>query len=371
LKILFVIQGLDRGGAERQLVALATGLAQRGDQSAVAVLRGGGAFDAALGTSDVPLHVVGGRRAVDLVPAVIRLIRLLRAERPDVVHGYLAVGNLLSLVARVASPRSRVVWGVRHAELDLERFGIKVRVSEWLASRTARLAHLVIANSDAGARYHVDLGYPAAKIVTVHNGIDTQHFRPADDEARAAVRAAWGVPVDAVVIGMVARSDTTKDHESFVRAAVGVTGSRPAHAVCVGAIAEPVRSRLLALARSLDATDRVHLVGPAEDVAAACSGFDIACLASRTEGFPNVVAEGMACGVPCVVTAVGDAPAIVGDLGEIVELTPDALCAAMERLLGRLDVDPTLRRRARERVVQRFGLTRLIDETSARLIGIL
>ena len=358
MRVLFLAHSLERGGAERQLAALAAGLHARGVEVRIVLLDTVGAFGAGLVESGIDIVVLAGRTRRDVLA---RFIREVRAWRPDVVHGYLAAPNLVATLARVVRPGTKVVWGVRHAELRLRDFPPMVRLAETLARPLSWGAHLVIANSEAGARHHRRSGYPRRRLVVVPNGVDLDVFRP-ERGGRQRVRRAWGVPERHPVVGMVARFDVTKDQGAVVRAC----GRRRVETwvVLAGAATAADRVAVTAISRESDMEGRVVVLGAVDDVVSVYAGIDIACLASRTEGFPNVVAEAMACGVPCVVTDVGDAGAIVGDTGEVVPSTsPDALAAAIDQLLERLEREPDLGARARARIGAHYGVDRMVDTT--------
>ena len=130
------------------------------------------------------------------------------------------------------------------------------------------------------------------------------------------------------------------------------------------------RSRTLA--HSLGLADRVIWAGEIGDVKAAYNAFDIATLPSSFgEGFPNVVGEAMACGIPVVATDVGDVRPIVGGLGEVViPNDPDQLCAGWDRLRQRLAQEPGLRDAARGAIVAKYGLDAMVhrnEEVLTRL----
>src|SRR3569623_1069815 len=126
--ILFLTRSLDRGGAERQLVVLAKGLARRGHAVAVAVFFGGGAYEAELAEDDVRVINLGKQGRWDILPFLNRLVRLLRKERPAVLHSYLGVPNILATIIKPLLPGIRIVWGVRDSHVDLSRY-------DWLSCK--------------------------------------------------------------------------------------------------------------------------------------------------------------------------------------------------------------------------------------------
>jgi glycosyltransferase involved in cell wall biosynthesis len=367
-RVLFLIRSLGRGGAERQLVALATGLRREGWEVAVACFYAGGAFQRELEQGDVPVIDLRKRGRWDVAAFLWRLWRTLRRFEPDIVHGYLTVGNLLSLLAPLASPGSRVVWGVRSSFIDRARYDWMSRATFALSCRMARRADRIIFNSQAGSTLHGARGYPADRRVVIANGIDTERFR-FDAAARARLREAWGVSGHAVLVGLVGRVDPMKDHPTFLEAAARLGPGGPWRFVCVGGGNPGGAARLKAQARQLGLADRLLWAGPCEDMVAAYSALDILVSSSRGEGFPNVVAEAMACGRPCVVTDVGDSAHLVADTGIVVPPgDAAALGEGIARMRQRMEREPeAVARAARARVVELFSMARLVSN-SARVL---
>jgi len=193
------------------------------------------------------------------------------------------------------------------------------------------------------------------------NGINLSQFS-ANADARLTLRAEWSIPRHARVIGHVGRLHPVKDHERLLDAFAHLLSIDPdSYLVCVGDGTAERFSSLRVLALSLGIADHVRFVGPAAHMPSAYSTFDALVLCSQREGFPNAVAEGMACGVPAVVTDVGACAEIVGDLGEIVrEPGAEALGSAMDRLLDR--ASPALSAQCRAQVLSRYT----IDEVAAK-----
>jgi glycosyltransferase involved in cell wall biosynthesis len=211
---------------------------------------------------------------------------------------------------------------------------------------------------------------PADRIAVVPNGIDTEIMRP-DIAAGRALRRAWGLSDDAFVIGCVARLEPMKDHATLLSAA-----ARFAHEnadtrfVCVGD--GPLREEIKQRADSLGLADRILWVGELAEMRAAYNTFNLATLSSAFgEGFPNVIGEAMACGIPVAATDIGDAHLIVGGLGEVVPPgNPDLLCAAWRRLRARLAQEPALGDAVRGAIVANYGLEVMVRRTEDILSGL-
>lgn len=367
--ILFLARSLDRGGAERQLVVLAKGLASRGHAVSVAVFFGGGVYETELAEAGVCVLNLGKTGRWDILPFLNRLVHLLRKKRPTVLHSYLGVPNILATVLKPLLPGTRIVWGVRASNVDLSRYDWLSRLAYALECRLARFADLIIANSHAGATYAVKHGFPAQRVVVIPNGIDTERFR-FDPQGRGQIRAEWHIREGELLIGLVARLDPMKDHTMFLQAASLLAAKFPnLRFVCVGNGAPDYSESLKQMAVVLGLGERMIWTGARDDMPAVYSALDIASSSSFGEGFSNTVAEAMACSVPCVVTEVGDSALIVGDTGSV---TPpgdhSALAAAIGRLIDRPHEERlVLGEVCRARVVSEFGIDRLIQRTEEAL----
>lgn len=371
-RILFLIRSFGRGGAQRQLVTLATALRRAGWDVSAACFYSGGVFQHDLAQANVPVIDLRKRGRWDVAGFLWRLWSAFRKHDPDVVHGYLTMGNLLALLARLARRRTRVVWGVRSAYMDRDRYDWMTRLTFDLTCRLSRFADAIIVNSEAGAVHHATLGYPGERITVIPNGIDTQRFR-FDAEGRMRMRREWGVTDDAVLVGLVGRLDPMKDHPTFLKAASMLAGRDSGwRFVCVGGGADTNYAHMLeSLADAAGLRERLIWAGPQDDMPAVYSALDIAASTSYGEGFPNVIAEAMACGRPCVVTNVGDSSCIVGACGAVVEArNPEAFAAGVERV-RRSAVDSgavgDVQAAARERIVERYALGALLESSEATL----
>lgn len=371
LRIIFLIRAFGRGGAQRQLVTLATALHHAGWDVAVACFYAGDAFQRELVQAGVPVIDLRKRGRWDVAGFLWRLWHTFRAHDPDIVHGYLTVGNLLALLARLAHRRTRVVWGVRSAYMDRARYDWMARLTFRFSCLCARFADLIIVNSDAGAAHHAMLGYPRDRIRVIPNGIDTERFC-FDADARARVRREWRIPDDALLVGLVGRLDPMKDHPTFLAAAARLV-ARDARwrFVCVGEGKTAYAAMLASQAGAPGLSQRLVWAGSRGDMPAVYSALDVLASTSYGESFPNVIAEAMACGRPCVVTDVGDSARIVGTCGTVVApRDPEAFAAALESMLPSLaDVDATntMHAAARQRIVETYSLAALLGNSKAAL----
>jgi len=371
MRILLSIPSLMPGGAERQFAELAAGLCARGHEVLAVALDQGGPLETALGAAR--LVVLGKTSRLGNARVAFGLAGLLRSFRPQVHYAFLTSACVLGGLLKPFFPATRLVMGLRATDVDhaAYAYGRAGRVLHGLEARLSALADLVIANSQAGRRDCLARGFPEARTVVLANGIDTGRCQP-DRTLGQALREAWGVGPEELLVGHVARLDPMKDHPNFLRAAALLSARRPEiRFVCVGAGPEGYATELRRQAGGLGLGGRLVWAGGRADMPAVYNALDLLCLSSAYgEGFPNVLGEAMACGVPCCATDVGDAALVLGDLGVAVpRREPETLAAGLAALLERLEREgEALRRACRARIVAHFSLERMVADTEALLL---
>ncbi len=369
IRLALLVRRLDLGGAERQLVELAKRLpAERFATTILTFYPGGypgGGLVEEVRRAGIEVLCLDKSGRWDLAFFQMRLVAALRRLRIDLLHAFEAPPGLLALTARPFVSDLRVVWGIRAAHMELGHFDYSRRVVFAIAKRLAGRADLVVANSRSGAAYVQAHGFPGHNLEVVANGIDVERFAP-DEVARHSLRAGWGVADDETLIGIVARLDPMKDHETFFRAVADLAAAdSKARFVCVGD--GPERQRLQASAQSLGLGGRLIWAGVRHDMPQVYSALDVNTLTSTGEGFPNTLGEAMACGTPCVATDVGDTADIVGDLGHLAKVGDATSVATGWR--GFVGLDPgqraDLKERCRERICQRFSTQVMVQRYAA------
>jgi glycosyltransferase involved in cell wall biosynthesis len=371
MKVVLLIRSLGIGGAERQVVELARGLSALGVIVRVISFYPGGALRAKIEEAGIPIADLGKRGRWDVFPFLLRLAKTLRRERPDVLYSLLPVANIVAAALKRVVPSMRVVWGVRASNVDLSRYDSVSRASSALEAALSRFADCIVANSEAGRRHYVQKGFPCDRMRVIGNGIDCEYYR-FDQEGRARLRAQWSIADDELLIGMSARLDPMKGHETFLHAAAICMRFR--HGIrfaCVGDGPAPYRKRLYDVSRKLEPNGSVIWAGSRDDMPAVYSAFDILCSASSGEGFSNAIAEAMACERVCVVTDVGDSALIVGETGIVVPPSnPSALAQGIERALAWSSRERHAAGvEARRHIKQIASVTRLIQATFDALRG--
>ncbi len=361
MTIAFLRRSLYYGGAERQLVTLAKELHKRHHPVVAVTFYSGGPLGQELREAGITVRELNKQGRWDM-KFLLPLIRFLYREKPDTLYCFCGLSQILITLLKPLLPYSHTVWGIRASYLDEARYGWLSSLLSKVVCQLSPFADLIITNSQAGLCYAITQGFPQDKIMAIPNGIDTERFRP-DPVARRLVRKEWRVTEREKLVGLVARLDLMKDHPIFLKAAARLLQEREdVRFVCVGEGPVEYRRELRALGEELGLGKHLIWAGLRRDMPAVYNALDIATSSSYGEGFPNVVGEAMACGVPCVVTDVGDSARIVGRTGVIVPAKDSiALAAGWKESLARDTSETALK--ARLRIEENFSIRQMVGKT--------
>jgi glycosyltransferase involved in cell wall biosynthesis len=360
---MHVITGLDIGGAEMMLLKLlSTSVAQW--QSMVVSLKDEGMIGPSIAKLGVPVECLHLRPSTPNPRRFFSLLKLARRFRPQIIQGWMPHGNLASSVTQFATRiPAAVIWNIRMTleEVDGEK-ATTMRLIK-LGAYLSRHPSAIIYNSWSGAKQHENSGYRGALTSVISNGFDCNIFRP-DDHARCLIRKQLGLGVNELLIGLIARYHPMKDHSGFLRAAASVSALHPdSRFLLVGKGVVETEKAITKLIQQVNLSGRVFLFGERTDIPQLTAALDIACSSSAWgEGFSNSIGEAMACGVPCVVTDVGDSAYLVANTGiSVPPRNPEALAYAIGQLV---DAGPLKRKElgiaARKRIESEFSLPKIM-----------
>jgi glycosyltransferase involved in cell wall biosynthesis len=380
VKIVHVITRLNLGGAALAVLELAAGQRARGHDAIVitgTIPAGEESMESVADDLGVPyIRLPELQRELSLradARAVREVRRLIRARRPDVVHTHTskagAAGRIAAATARDARPRAVVHeyhGHVLRGYFDSRRERFFRLVERALAHITDRLIAVSAEVRDDLVGYRIA---PAGKFDVVRYGFDLDGRTATTPGARERARAEIGAGPDAFVIGWIGRLTAIKRPLDLIRVVAEVDS---AILVLIGDGED--RAEVEQLVASLEVTDRVHLLGYQQDVAAWYAAFDAFLLVSANEGTPVVAIEALAAGVPVVATDAGGTSTVVDD-GETGALLPVGDVAGLARALNELRSDPERRselgRRGAERMRERFSVSRMVDDVERIYAGIL
>lgn len=281
----------------------------------------------------VSVHFLNMRNNLLSSWRILQLARLLRSLQPDIVQGWMYHGSLAaSLANSVLSNRYPVLWNIRQSLYNINR---EKRPTQWvirLAAKQSGQAERIIYNSWLSAEQHAINGFEDRRSQVIANGFDLRIFTATKPYHRESIRQELGIPRDALVIGMFAHYHPMKNHALFLEAAhLLCTQRQDTHFILAGNQVTKDNADITRLTKRYPVSaNRLHLLGERRDIPALLNALDIFSLtSSHGEGFPNVIGEAMACGIPCIATDVGDTPRIIGRTGQILqEATPSSLAFA-------------------------------------------
>jgi glycosyltransferase involved in cell wall biosynthesis len=369
MKVTFVTNGLKAGGAELMLYKILSRLDRSRVECDVINLRPPGPVQELIESLGIPVQSLGWSSLFHAVCGLYNLRRLLQKSRPNLIHSWTYYSNIGVTIAtrglgRAAPP---LLWGIRFTLGDLS---YEKRSTKWLIRQSRKLARIpkaILYDSETGRRDHERLGYPHELGRVIPNGIDFDTWR-IDPVSRNEVRSQLGIGSDCFVIGMVGRMHPSKDHVTFLQAAERFLQLHPnAHFLLAGSGTEPNSPQIRSLLNGDDFKGRLHLLGHQTDVARVMAALDLHSCASRTESFPNVVLEALACGVLSTVSEVGDAPQLVPDRRFVVPpAAPLALADAWDRIASLVPADrASLACEFRKTAIERYSIAAIAQKYEA------
>lgn len=352
------------------LLRLAVGLKHAGFEVHVISLTSIGSVGRQMVDYGIAVSALGVSPSVfGVMYGVAALVLRIRNLRPDVVQTWMYHADLIGGVAARLARVRQVLWGIRQSDLDPETSKrTTIAVARWCARLSRIVPDVIVCCSQASVDSHRRLGYSVDRMLYVPNGFDVDGLKP-DARERERFRGALGIALNAIAIGNLSRYDPQKDLGTFLRAAaIFSEHRRDAIFILAGVGVDQANHELRAEIDAAGLAGRVFLLGELEDVTPVLQALDILTLSSAYgEGFPNVIAEAMLCGVPCVATKVGDSAAIIGPYGRVVPIRdPAAIAGAWNELLD-LDADSLARMKSsgRERIASRYALNAVVSQYAA------
>jgi glycosyltransferase involved in cell wall biosynthesis len=364
--VVLVIDNLEYGGAQRQVVEVANHIDPARFDVHICSLSGYVPLADRLVDRGRRLHVITKKWKYD-VTVIPRLAKLLHGLRADIVHGYLFAAEITARLAGRLACTPLIFGSERNTDYHLKR-------RQLITYRLTRgCMDLLLANSNAGMLFDCRMfGYRPSQCRVVHNGVDTQRFRPHNERA---LRRELGIGDAEYVLGMFASFKKQKNHPLLLRAARSVLKRLPQTRLLLvgdelyGGMygSDEYKRDMDRLVEELDLRERCLFLGNRHDVDRLYNVCDLTVLPSLYEGTPNVALESMACGVPVIATQVSDNAQIIPDgrVGYVIPLGDEA--ALCERICRLLEDSPRRRQmgqEARAWVEAEFSLARLVDKTA-------
>jgi sugar transferase (PEP-CTERM/EpsH1 system associated) len=355
--IIHLITELDRGGAQTALYRLLAHTdRQRYAPRVICLYNGDKVVAQQIRQLGIPVTDLG-MTAQWRLDALWRFYRILRQERPSILHTWMFHANIPGrILGRLA--------GVPAIISSERTMGQEGRFRRWLNRLTGNLPDNIICVSQQVADFAAnEIGLPSAKLTVIRNGIDIAQFANLPDQQTA--RAEFGLPSQGRIIAAVGRPRPVKGFAYLLDAFAQIAAAYPdLYLVFVGD--GPDKRPLQTAAQQLPIANRVLFLGDQQEIPRLLAGVDMLVLPSLWEGLPNVVLEAMAAGLPVVGTAVGGTPELVihNETGLLVPpRDPAALAAAIRQLLDHPEQAAQMGRNGRQRAAKQFTIEGMVERT--------
>jgi len=360
MKIVHIITGLNDGGAEEILYKIC--LHDKLNNHIVISVVSGGKYVSLLKKLGVKVYCLNMKFYSFF--NFFYLIKLLKILQPDIVQTWLIHGDFIGGIAARFAGIKNILWTIPYSKVDTSIEKIRnILLIKILAKLSYIIPKLILVISKSGKKNCQNLGYYEKKLRLVTTGYDLFFFKRNRYE-KLYFKKKLKIEKQTPLLGIVARYHPVKDHTNLLNA-LSIVKLKNKNFICifVGSGMTKNNKILLNEIRKLELDSFVKLLGPKSNIPQVMNGLDVNILCSKSEGFPNVVVEAMACGTPCVVTNVGDSSFIVGKNGWVVPPSNSIkLANAIEKALSEINSKNWKKKcsQARLRVHNKFEIKKMI-----------
>lgn len=367
MKVLHIINSLQTGGAQRMLVKLIAATSNEIEHSIITII--------SIGTQGKVLQEMGlnvyelrTRSAIKLFSLIRKIYKIIKYEKPDILQGWMYYGNLAAIISGFIFNKLPVVYNIRHSVHDLN---IEKKSTRWSINLNKIFSYktsTIIYNSKVSKLQHEKIGFSKKNSIVIPNGFDINKFS-LNLERRRSFRKKINIPDDNIILfGMVCRNNPIKDIDNFINAAAKVYKTNKEVVFLIAGRRIPDDADLKNLIHNHGIENKFVLLDEINEVENLWNGVDFAILSSKSEGFPNVLGEAMACEKICIATDVGDSSFIIGDTGCVVPPQNNQALAEAMKKMARIPHSEkiNLGKKARKRIMENFT----IEEVSIQYISL-
>ena len=361
IKVMHVISGLHVGGAEMMLYRLLSKSSLQKNSVVVSLSSGG---ELAEKIRQLDIEVIELPRG-SMINTFKRLNEQVQQSQPNVLQSWLYRADLISawVAWRTQTP---LIWNVRQTEVAKVEQQTHIWWAQRIAAKVSKwIPKKIIFCAEAARISHEQIGYQQSKGVIINNGIDT-HMLAFNESLRSSQRRDWNVTDNEILIGMVGRYDPLKNHARFIRVLQNVIvkcSQQTVKGVLVGRGIHAENKDLMELIRRYELHDKIILIDELENILPVYCALDIHLLTSDNEGWPNVLAEAMSVGLPCVATDVGDVGVILEDQTAVIDKNnEDQMAKQVAELVQMSDKDRLkIGKLNREKIQQNSSLQSAVE----------
>ncbi len=359
IKILFIITGLNQGGAEAMLFKLLNGLNKSKFECLVISMSDMGVYGEKIASLGIPVFCLKMNSVRFSFISFCSFLKIIYHYKPDIIQGWMYHANLFSLFSKILSPKSSIIFNIRqslHGNIDKFSTRIVIKLNAW-ASYSVRA---VVNNSIVSQAQHRNIGFSNHNEVYISNGFHANFFKPSV-EIYKNFRCVHGLDVDTKIVGNLARYHPIKNHigQLILFHKIKMYYPYKIKLVLCGKDVEYKNIQLIEEINSLGLQNDCILLGPVKSYEI-MPAFDVYSSSSWGEAFPNVIGEAMLCGVPCVATDVGDCKQIMGGLGAVA--APGDYDLLAKHCLEKLKISDEERSRIRQHVIDNYSIEKIVDQ---------
>ena len=360
MKIVHIITGLGDGGAEHTLFKICK--YDKLNKHIVISFSKGGKYFQLLNNLAVKVHILDA--SFFSLNKFFILVNLLRYLKPDIVQTWLVHADFIGGIASRIAGINNVIWNIRYSNIDIDKSKF---ITNFILIILSKLSFLIpksiIINSKIAKKIYANKGYDISKLKYIPNGYDLTILK-INNNHKKLLKKKYKINKQIPLLGYVARYDLLKDHLNLLKALslIKIKGKKFIFFL-VGTNINKNRI-LIEKIREFKLRNHVKLLGPMKNISIIMNSIDIHVQSSKSEGFPNVIAEAMAHKTPCVATNVGDTSYIMGKSGWLIrpnnsKSLADAICSAINEI-GKKKWNKRCNM-AKERIQKKFGINRMIS----------
>lgn len=359
MRIIHIISGLSVGGAERMLCSLIKASNKAKFEIGVVCLTKNAPLKTEIEEAGAWVKVLNfGDSTFASFKSYLKLVSILRRQKPDVTQTWLYHADFIGLIAHFMCSRKKIFWNLRCSTIDSQDVSLSTFFLIKILARLSKHVDGILVNSFAGKLAHEKIGYQSENWLVIPNGVNVEQFNSGqrvrnDFQINSATD-------DKFVVGIIGRWHPMKDHQNFISAAKAIQQNLPnAIFVLAGENLTSENICLVDMIKRAGLSKCAFLLGHCKNPHEIMLKFDVLVSSSYSEGFPSVIAEAMACQIPCVTTDVGDARIIVGTTGKIVPPRDSGALAQAVLDLHTLGKEKRYKLgiKARRRIIKNYSIT--------------
>tara|TARA_B110000008_G_scaffold268889_1_gene297491 strand:+ start:648 stop:1790 length:1143 start_codon:yes stop_codon:yes gene_type:complete len=366
VRILHIINGLSNGGTEGVLYRLI--LEDQLNEHCVLSLTDFGIYGQKLLDKGIKVEKFEFKKNLKTLKQLFLLYRFSKKINPDIIQTWMYHSDLVGGIVGKLIGTNAIFWGIRNSNLDKDKVPFSTRI---IVKINAILSNLIptkiISCSVLAKNIHQKLGYSKAKTVVIPNGFDLNKFKP-KNESKLKLRSELKIDENTCLLGMIARWHHHKDHNNLFRALnlLNQISTTNWKILLVGHLIDESNIDLMSNVKKYKLENHVIILKERDDIETVYNAIDINILSSFGEAFPNVIAEAMGSGIPCISSDVGDASLIIGKTGWLVEpnnyrLLMEILSKSITEFINDKSSWSIRKVDCRERIQRKYSIERMVD----------